>query len=85
MNWSGVTFGFVCATAVLMFGAIYNALLTIRTAVRDVAAELRKARLKSPCPHGYQEGDHHWYGCMNVNPFSDSTPPGGTSTRGKRL
>lgn len=25
------------------------------------------------CPHGYTEGDHHWYGCMGVDPF-EQTP-----------
>ncbi len=27
--------------------------------------------LNERCPHGYVEGDHHWYSCMNISPFKE--------------
>lgn len=27
------------------------------------------------CPHGYMRGDHHWFGCMGVDPFEPSSRP----------
>jgi hypothetical protein len=23
------------------------------------------------CPHGYVEGEHHWYSCMGVDPIKE--------------
>ncbi len=23
------------------------------------------------CPHGYVEGEHHWFGCVGKDPFED--------------
>lgn len=29
-------------------------------------------RTEVKCPHGYERGDHHWFGCMGVSPYPES-------------
>lgn len=37
-------------------------------------AQVRMENLAARCPHNYEPGDHHWFGCMGVDPFTYTAP-----------